>query len=226
MIIGFRLTEAGGTGLRLTPEPRTSDEPSLWQAHALEFGWRQTHPSDAHSHAQSSFVPCSDPAGPRSIAASVGRGKSSAVRRVACSAPGMGAIDRNVFQLPAVRMNRICVISRVHQIVELPHALRCHCHQRDRNLRVVYARARQPCADRYLSVGDIEMEFVAAPILHVAILTALGADSDGHPRQADLRARNAPVNPRDIRAIRIGRNAWRGNGTHIMKASLLGRAQS
>ena len=48
------------------------------------------------------------------------------------------------------------------------------------------------------------------------------SDSDGHPRQADLRAANAPVNPRDIRPVRIGRHAWIGNGTHIMKGVTIG----
>jgi acetyltransferase-like isoleucine patch superfamily enzyme len=48
------------------------------------------------------------------------------------------------------------------------------------------------------------------------------SDSDGHPREADLRAANAPVNPRDIRAVRIGRNAWIGNGAHIMKGVTIG----
>jgi acetyltransferase-like isoleucine patch superfamily enzyme len=48
------------------------------------------------------------------------------------------------------------------------------------------------------------------------------ADSDGHPRQADLRAANAPMNPRDIRPIRIGRHAWIGNSCHIMKGVTIG----
>ena len=48
------------------------------------------------------------------------------------------------------------------------------------------------------------------------------SDSDGHPRQADLRAKNAPLNPRDIRPVRIGRNAWIGNSSHIMKGVTIG----
>jgi len=48
------------------------------------------------------------------------------------------------------------------------------------------------------------------------------SDSDGHPREADLRAQNAPVDPRDIRAVRICRDAWIGNGTHIMKGVTIG----
>jgi acetyltransferase-like isoleucine patch superfamily enzyme len=48
------------------------------------------------------------------------------------------------------------------------------------------------------------------------------SDSDGHPRQADLRAQNAPVNPRDIRPVRICRNAWIGNGSYIMKGVTIG----
>jgi acetyltransferase-like isoleucine patch superfamily enzyme len=48
------------------------------------------------------------------------------------------------------------------------------------------------------------------------------SDSDGHPREADLRAANAPIALRDIRPVRIGRNAWIGNGSHIMKGVTIG----
>jgi acetyltransferase-like isoleucine patch superfamily enzyme len=48
------------------------------------------------------------------------------------------------------------------------------------------------------------------------------SDSDGHRREYDLRAANAPVDLRDIRPVRIGRNAWIGNGSHIMKGVTVG----
>lgn len=48
------------------------------------------------------------------------------------------------------------------------------------------------------------------------------SDSDGHPREADLRAANQAVHPRDIRPVRICRYAWIGNGTHIMKGVTIG----
>jgi acetyltransferase-like isoleucine patch superfamily enzyme len=48
------------------------------------------------------------------------------------------------------------------------------------------------------------------------------SDSDGHPRRADLRARRAPLDPRDIRPVRICRGAWIGNGTHVMKGVTIG----
>jgi acetyltransferase-like isoleucine patch superfamily enzyme len=48
------------------------------------------------------------------------------------------------------------------------------------------------------------------------------SDSDGHPRQADLRLQNAPISSRDIRPVRIGRNAWIGNSTQIMKGVTIG----
>lgn len=48
------------------------------------------------------------------------------------------------------------------------------------------------------------------------------SDSDGHPRQADLRAQNAPVNLSDIRPVRLCRHAWIGNGSHIMKGVTIG----
>jgi acetyltransferase-like isoleucine patch superfamily enzyme len=48
------------------------------------------------------------------------------------------------------------------------------------------------------------------------------SDTDGHPREADLRARNAPVKADDIRPVRIGRHAWIGNSSHIMKGVTIG----
>jgi acetyltransferase-like isoleucine patch superfamily enzyme len=48
------------------------------------------------------------------------------------------------------------------------------------------------------------------------------SDSDGHPRQLDLRLANAPLDPRDIRPVRICRGAWIGNGSHIMKGVTIG----
>jgi acetyltransferase-like isoleucine patch superfamily enzyme len=48
------------------------------------------------------------------------------------------------------------------------------------------------------------------------------SDTDGHRREADLRAQNAPVDPRDIRPVRICRYAWIGNGCHIMKGVTIG----
>jgi acetyltransferase-like isoleucine patch superfamily enzyme len=48
------------------------------------------------------------------------------------------------------------------------------------------------------------------------------SDSDGHPREADLRAKNEPVRIRDIKPVRICKNAWIGNGTHIMKGVTIG----
>jgi len=38
----------------------------------------------------------------------------------------------------------------------------------------MHARARRQCADRHLAVGHIEMQFVAAPILFVALAVLLG----------------------------------------------------
>lgn len=48
------------------------------------------------------------------------------------------------------------------------------------------------------------------------------SDSDGHPREADLRAAHRPPHPKDIRPVRICRDAWIGNGTHIMKGVTIG----
>lgn len=48
------------------------------------------------------------------------------------------------------------------------------------------------------------------------------SDSDGHPREADLRRSNAALDPKDIRPVRICRDAWIGNGSHIMKGVTIG----
>jgi acetyltransferase-like isoleucine patch superfamily enzyme len=48
------------------------------------------------------------------------------------------------------------------------------------------------------------------------------ADSDGHPREADLRIAKMPPDPKDIRPVRICKKAWIGNGAHIMKAVTIG----
>lgn len=48
------------------------------------------------------------------------------------------------------------------------------------------------------------------------------SDSDGHPREIDLRIANLPPDPRDIRPVRICRGAWIGNGSHIMKGVTVG----
>jgi acetyltransferase-like isoleucine patch superfamily enzyme len=48
------------------------------------------------------------------------------------------------------------------------------------------------------------------------------SDSDGHPREADLRAQKAPIPLKDIRSVRICKNAWIGAGTYIMKGVTIG----
>lgn len=48
------------------------------------------------------------------------------------------------------------------------------------------------------------------------------SDTDGHPRQADLRANKVPPEDKDVRPVRIGRGAFIGNGCHIMKGVTIG----
>jgi acetyltransferase-like isoleucine patch superfamily enzyme len=47
-------------------------------------------------------------------------------------------------------------------------------------------------------------------------------DNDGHPREAELRARNAPLTARDIRPVRIGAGVRIGSGSQIMKGLTIG----
>lgn len=48
------------------------------------------------------------------------------------------------------------------------------------------------------------------------------SDTDGHPREADLRWMHQRPSTRGIRPVRIGRNCWIGNGSHIMKGVTIG----
>jgi hypothetical protein len=48
------------------------------------------------------------------------------------------------------------------------------------------------------------------------------SDSDGHHRDAGLRAAGMPPDAKDIRPVRICRHAWIGNGSHIMKGVTIG----
>jgi acetyltransferase-like isoleucine patch superfamily enzyme len=62
-------------------------------------------------------------------------------------------------------------------------------------------------------------------VIEEDVLIAQGcriSDNDGHPKAADLRARHAPLSPRDIRPVRICRSAWIGRESHIMKGVTIG----
>ena len=48
------------------------------------------------------------------------------------------------------------------------------------------------------------------------------SDTDGYPPRADLRALNAPADPREDRPVRICQHAWIGNGSYIMKGVTIG----
>ena len=48
------------------------------------------------------------------------------------------------------------------------------------------------------------------------------SDSDGHPREADLRAAGRPPADKDVKPVRICRYAFIGNGSHIMKGVTIG----
>lgn len=48
------------------------------------------------------------------------------------------------------------------------------------------------------------------------------SDSDGHPREADRRAAGEPADAKDILPVRIGRYAWIGNGSYILKGVTIG----
>ncbi len=48
------------------------------------------------------------------------------------------------------------------------------------------------------------------------------SDNGSHPIQADLRIEGKRVEPKDIRPVRIGKYAWIGNGTHVLKGVTIG----
>lgn len=48
------------------------------------------------------------------------------------------------------------------------------------------------------------------------------SDTDGHPRDALLRAQGVPPSPSDVKPVHICRYAWIGAGSHIMKGVVIG----
>jgi acetyltransferase-like isoleucine patch superfamily enzyme len=48
------------------------------------------------------------------------------------------------------------------------------------------------------------------------------SDTDGHPRDAALRAQHLPPDPSEIKPVHICRSAWIGACTHIMKGVTIG----
>jgi acetyltransferase-like isoleucine patch superfamily enzyme len=48
------------------------------------------------------------------------------------------------------------------------------------------------------------------------------SDSDGHPREADLRRANLPPSLKQVLPVRICRDVWLGNGSHVMKGVTIG----
>lgn len=48
------------------------------------------------------------------------------------------------------------------------------------------------------------------------------SDSDGHRKETNLRAQDAPLTERDIQPVRICRNAWIGTGCYVMKGVTIG----
>ena len=47
-------------------------------------------------------------------------------------------------------------------------------------------------------------------------------DSDGHPRDPEMRARKFPPAPEEVKPVRICRRAWIGQGCYIMKGVTIG----
>jgi acetyltransferase-like isoleucine patch superfamily enzyme len=48
------------------------------------------------------------------------------------------------------------------------------------------------------------------------------SDTDGHPRDADLRAARMPPAPNEVLPVRICKKAFVANGTHVMKGVTIG----
>jgi len=47
-------------------------------------------------------------------------------------------------------------------------------------------------------------------------------DHDGHPADLALRIQGRPTPPDEVRPVRIGRHAWIGRDTHILKGVTVG----
>ena len=92
------------------------------------------------------------------------------------AAPGMRSDERHMVQPRTLGQDRFCVISRVHQIVQIDHSFGGHSHQRDRYLRVMHAGTAEIAADRDLPIGNVKVQFVSAPVMLVTLAILLNAD--------------------------------------------------
>ena len=66
-----------------------------------------------------------------------------------------------------------CIVSGVHQVIPVRHALRSERYQRNGRLRIVQAGSGQQRGDGNLSVGYIEVQLVAAPVAEMAFAALL-----------------------------------------------------
>ena len=89
----------------------------------------------------------------------------------------------------------------------------------------VLDRPRLILGDRCILGHDVTISVNREVVLEEGAWVASGcwiADSDGHPKEADLRQQLLPPDLTDIRPVRIGRYAWVGRGSCILKGVTIG----
>jgi acetyltransferase-like isoleucine patch superfamily enzyme len=89
----------------------------------------------------------------------------------------------------------------------------------------VLDRPRLTLADRCILGHNVAISVNREVVLEEGVWVATGcwiADSDGHPKETDLRQKLLPPAPEDIRPVRIGRYAWVGRGSCVLKGVTIG----
>lgn len=89
----------------------------------------------------------------------------------------------------------------------------------------VLERPRLILQDRAVLGHNVSISVNSEIVIEEDVLVASGcriADNDGHPLDADLRARKLPPRPQEIRPVRICRKAWLGRGCYVMKGVTIG----
>ena len=65
--------------------------------------------------------------------------------------------DRHAPQRAQVQMNRLGVVGRIHQVIEIGHAAGGHLGQRNRRLAIMQRGRSQNATNRNLPVGRVDM---------------------------------------------------------------------
>jgi acetyltransferase-like isoleucine patch superfamily enzyme len=73
----------------------------------------------------------------------------------------------------------------------------------------------------HLVVFSVNKEIIIEKGVHIASNSRI-VDNDGHPRDPELRAADAPPPAEEVKPVRIEKYAWIGHGCYIMKGVTIG----